>query len=124
MNIKGLILAGIVSSTISCQSVKNKAVSFDNYPIPNGSLTEMDYSPRETKFSLWSPVAEEVKVLLYESGHEGSAYQTFPMKKGTDGTWNVSVKEDLHGMFYTFNVKVDGKWSGHGNGCMPPFSCG
>ena len=72
MNIKGLILAGIVSSTISCQSVKNKAVSFDNYPIPNGSLTEMDYSPRETKFSLWSPVAEEVKVLLYESGHSGT----------------------------------------------------
>ena len=110
MNVKGLILAGIVSTTISCQSVKKEVPSFDSYPVRDGKLTEMDYTPGETKFSLWSPVAEEVKVLLYESGHEGSAYKTIPMKKGKDGTWKVDVQEDLHGKFYTFNVKVDGKW--------------
>ena len=33
MNVKGLILAGIVSTTISCQSVKKEAPSFDNYPL-------------------------------------------------------------------------------------------
>ena len=81
MNVKGLILAGIVSTTISCQSVKKDVASFDNYPVREGKLTEMDYSPAETKFSLWSPVAEEVKVLLYESGHEGSAYKTIPMER-------------------------------------------
>ena len=59
MNVKGLILAGIVSTTISCQSVKKDIVSFDDYPVREGKLTEMDYSPAETKFSLWSPVAEE-----------------------------------------------------------------
>ena len=118
MNIKGLILIGIVSSTISCQSVKKDVVSFDNYPVRDGSLTEMEYSPTETKFSLWSPMAEEVKVLLYKSGHEDSAYQTLPMTKGTDGTWKVSAKEDLHGKFYTFNVKVDGKWLGDTPGIM------
>ena len=45
MNVKGLILAGIVSTTISCQSVKKEAPSFDNYPVREGNLAEMDYSP-------------------------------------------------------------------------------
>ena len=118
MNVKNIILASIVSTTIGCQSVKKDITSFDSYPVREGELTEMDYSPAETKFSLWSPVAEEVKVLLYESGHEGSAYTTYPMEMGEDGTWRVAVKEDLHGKFYTFNVKVDGKWLGDTPGIM------
>ena len=118
MNVRNLILASIVSTTLSCQSVKKEYTSFESYPVRDGELTEMDYSPVETKFSLWSPVAEEVKVLLYESGHEGSAYETYPMKMEKDGTWKVTVKEDLHGKFYTFNVKVDGKWLGDTPGIM------
>ena len=118
MNVRNIILASIVSTTISCQSVKKDNFSFDDYPVREGGLTEMEYSPAETKFSLWSPVGEEVKVLLYESGHEGSAYVTHAMKKGTDGTWKVTISEDLHGKFYTFNVKVDGKWLGDTPGIM------
>ena len=118
MKFKGLVLAGIVSTTISCQSVKKDMRAFDQYPVREGELTEMDYSPVETKFSLWSPVADEVRVLLYESGHEGSAYQTIPMKKEKDGTWKVTVEEDLNGKFYTFNVKVGGKWLGDTPGIM------
>ena len=118
MNVRNLILASIVSTTLSCQSVKKEYTSFESYPVRDGELTEMDYSPGETKFSLWSPVADEVKVLLYESGHEGSAYETYPMTMDKDGTWKVTVKEDLHGKFYTFNVKVDGKWLGDTPGIM------
>ncbi|MBR5204567.1 MAG: type I pullulanase [Bacteroidaceae bacterium] len=118
MKFKGLVLAGIVSTTISCQSVKKDMRVFDQYPVREGELTEMDYSPVETKFSLWSPVADEVRVLLYESGHEGSAYRTIPMKKEKDGTWKATVAEDLNGKFYTFNVKVRGKWLGDTPGIM------
>ena len=118
MNVRNIILASIVTTTISCQSVKKDQLSFDDYPVREGGSTEMEYSPAETKFSLWSPVAEEVKVLLYESGHEGSAYSTHAMEKGADGTWKVTVAEDLHGKFYTFNVKVDGQWLGDTPGIM------
>ncbi len=118
MNVKNVIWASIVTTAISCQSVKKDALSFENYPVRQGELTEMEYSPSETKFALWSPMAEEVKVLLYESGHEGSAYQTLPMTKREDGTWTAAVQEDLNGKFYTFNVKVDGKWLGDTPGIM------
>ncbi len=98
--------------------MKNDYTSFEDYPVRQGQLTEMDYSPSETKFSLWSPTAEEVRVLLYESGLDGSAYQTLPMTMGEDGTWSTTAKEDLQGKFYTFNVKVDGKWLGDTPGIM------
>lgn len=118
MNVRHVIWASIVSTTISCQSVKKEYNSFDEYPVREDALTEMEYSPAETKFSLWAPTAEEVRVLLFESGNEGSASNTFPMEMGENGTWNISIKEDLKGKFYTFNVKVNGKWLGDTPGIM------
>lgn len=118
MNVKHVIWASIMSTTISCQSVKKEYTSFEEYPIPEGKLVEMEYSPIETKFTLWAPTAEEVRVLLYDSGNEGSAYQTLSLGMGEDGIWNTSIKEDLKGKFYTFNVKVNGKWLGDTPGIM------
>lgn len=118
MNVKHVIGASIMSTTISCQSVKKEYTSFEEYPIPEGKLVEMEYSPIETKFTLWAPTAEEVRVLLYDSGNEGSAYQTLSLEMGEDGIWNTSIKEDLKGKFYTFNVKVNGKWLGDTPGIM------
>ena len=118
MNVKHVIWASIMSTTISCQSVKKEYKSFEEYPIPEGKLVEMEYSPIETKFTLWAPTAEEVRVLLYDSGNEGSAYQTLSLEMGEDGIWNTSIKEDLKGKFYTFNVKVNGKWLGDTPGIM------
>ena len=118
MNVKHVIWASIMSTTISCQSIKKEYTSFEEYPIPEGKLVEMEYSPIETKFTLWAPTAEEVRVLLYDSGNEGSAYQTLSLEMGEDGIWNTSIKEDLKGKFYTFNVKVNGKWLGDTPGIM------
>lgn len=118
MNVKHVIWASIMSTTISCQSVKKEYTSFEEYPIPEGKLVEMEYSPIETKFTLWAPTAEEVRVLLYDSGNEGAAYQTLSLEMGEDGIWNTSIKEDLKGKFYTFNVKVNGKWLGDTPGIM------
>ena len=118
MNVKNVIFASIVSTAMSCQSVKKDVLSFDDYPVREGELTEMEYTPVETKFALWSPMADEVKVLLYNSGHEGSAYLTLPMSKGKDGTWTTSIQEDLNGKFYTFNVKMKGQWLGDTPGIM------
>ena len=107
-----------METTIEKHSVKNMIDSFDKYPIREGKLTELEYSSTETRFSLWSPIADEVKVLLYESGHDGPAYSTHFMEKGMDGTWKVVVPDDLDGKFYTFNVKVRGEWLGKTPGIM------
>ena len=99
-------------------SVKERKISFENDPVREGSLTEMEYTLAETRFSLWSPMADKVKVLLYESGHEGIAYCSHFMAKCDDGTWKVNVCGNLLGKFYTFNVKYRGRWLGETPGIM------
>ena len=86
--------------------------SVDNYPVRKGSLSEMEYAPNATNFHLWSPNAEEVRLMLYEEAEGGHAYETHHMELGTDGTWHVKVAEDLKGKFYTFNVKMNDQWLG------------
>ena len=118
MGVKGSILARNVSTSIDCQSDEKITLSFDNYPVREDDLTEMEYSPIETKFSLWSPVADEVKVLLYDSGYEGYPCRTIPMAMMENGTWKVSVQENLIGKFYTFNVRIKERWLGETPGIM------
>lgn len=86
--------------------------SFDAYPVRKGSLSEMEYTPSVTSFHLWSPNADEVRLMLYEEAEGGHAFQTHHMKLGDDGTWHVDVNEDLKGKFYAFNVKMQDEWLG------------
>ena len=87
-------------------------MSYELYPVRTGSLIEMEYTPEATKFTLWSPTADEVRLMLYEAGEGGHAYETVKMQSGEEGTWTAAVSKDLIGKFYTFNVKIDDKWQG------------
>ena len=91
---------------------------WEDYPMREGNLTEMVYTPSKTSFFLWSPKAEEVILLLYDSGDKGVAYQTIPMWKTQDGTWNAEVQGNLENKFYTFHVKHHGCWLGETPGIM------
>ena len=72
----------------------------------------MEYTPSVTSFHLWSPNADEVRLMLYEEAEGGHAFQTHHMQLGDDGTWHVDVNEDLKGKFYAFNVKMQDEWLG------------
>ena len=87
--------------------------SFDDYPVPDGELCEMNYSTLSTDFSLWAPTAKSVKLSLYTDGYNGMAYRTVLMKKGGNGCWKATVIGDLTGKFYDFNVRVGRKWRGN-----------
>ena len=92
---------------------KREYASYEDYPTRTGDLTEMSYTPQFTTFTVWAPTADEVKLMLFDSGDGGHAYDRFDMvHNAKDGTWSKVVEGDLLGKFYTFNVKVDGKWLG------------
>lgn len=101
-----------VTTVMSCSPTKKEYTSFELYPIRMGSLTEMEYTPLATKFFLWSPTAEEVRLMLYDAGEGGHAYETVKMELGENGTWTTSVDKDLLGKYYAFNVKINDKWQG------------
>lgn len=109
-----LAILGVTTATtvMSCSPAKKEYTSFELYPVRTGSLTEMEYAPEQTEFTLWSPTAEEVRLMLYDAGDGGHAYETVKMKPGENGTWTATVKKDLLGKFYAFNVKINDKWQG------------
>lgn len=94
----------------ACNNKTKEYTDFDDYPVYDGDDLELQYSPQESKFKVWSPAAEQVKLLLYDNGQEDNAYLTLDMKPSKDGTWSVSLKEDLKGKFYTFSIKEDDQW--------------
>ena len=113
MKLNDLAIIGVTAATVmSCTPSKKDYASYELYPVRSGSLTEMVYAPEATCFTLWAPTADEVRLMLFESGHEGNAYQTVPMNPAKEGTWEVKVDGDLKGKFYAFNVNIDGKWQG------------
>ena len=113
MKLNELALIGVAAATIvSCSPAKKEYASYELYPVRSGDLTEMEYTPATTKFSLWAPTADEVRLMLFETGEGGHAYETIPMVLGEEGTWATTVDKDLVGKFYTFNVKVNDKWLG------------
>ena len=84
---------------------------FVSYPTYSGSDLELEVDASGTHFRLWSPMASEAVVNLYDNGHTGSPYKVLPMTKdAANGTWTVSVPEQLYGKFYTFRIEQDGKW--------------
>ena len=68
------------------------------------SFNEMTYSPEATIFRLFAPAtAKKVVVRIYKDGMGGKALKTVKMAYG-DGLWTATVKGDLMGRFYTFDM--------------------
>ena len=111
-------MSAVAVATGCTSSQQHTSTPFDEYPVYEGELVEMAYTPASTRFSLWAPSAQEVRVLLYEKGQGGSAYRMVKMEPASDGMWQARVDEDLKGKFYTFNVKVDDVWQGDTPGLM------
>lgn len=113
VKLNDLVIIGVAAATVvSCAPAKNEYTSFELYPVRSGSLTEMEYAPEATRFTLWAPTADEVRLMLYEAGEGGHAYETVSMERAEEGTWKAKVEKDLKGKFYTFNVKIGEKWQG------------
>ena len=113
MKLNELALIGVATATVaSCAPAKNEYASYELYPVRSGSLTEMEYTPEVTNFTLWAPTADEVRLMLFDAGDGGHAYETVSMVSDKEGTWTAKVEKDLIGKFYTFNVKIKDKWLG------------
>ncbi|RII36029.1 type I pullulanase [Clostridium chromiireducens] len=70
-----------------------------------------EYSKESTKFVLWAPNANNVRLALF--GDDGKNYTNAPleildMNRGAQGTWNIEVKRDLKGEFYNYLVTNSG----------------
>ena len=119
MKVKYFLAMSTMAAALGCSpSQKDSYDSFDEYPVYQGKWEEMEYDPSSTRFALWAPTAQEVRVMLYKEAQGGSAWQMVPMEYGENGMWHAAVDGDLKGFFYTFNVKVNDVWLGDTPGVM------
>ena len=65
-------------------------------------FNEMSYSPSETTFRL--NASSKPTLRLYEAGRGGKAYKKVKLAPSGDNTWTATVKGDLKGKFYTFDI--------------------
>ena len=84
-------------------------VKLQEYPNYSGNDLGVTYTPKATTFKVWSPKASQVTLRLYAAGAEGEALKTIALKKGTKGTWQTKISEDIKNTYYTFQVMQDGK---------------
>lgn len=90
MNLKSLFLA-FMATTATIASAQQ--------------FQEMQYTPQSTTFRLFAPNdAKTVKLRIYDQGQGGKALKTVKMSRTADEQWTATVKGDLMGRFYTFDI--------------------
>lgn len=61
-----------------------------------------------TLFRLWAPTAQQVILQLYKAGNGGEVIDRIPMHQGEKGLWSYETPRDLDGIYYDYQVTVDG----------------
>ena len=89
---KKLIFAGLLSMLLPHQVVAQ-------------TFKEVSYAPQATKFQLFAPNdAKQITVRVYKDGLGGKAIKRVKMQKTGNECWTATIKGDLMGMFYTFDM--------------------
>lgn len=110
MKIKSLFNLLFVTVLLSsCQTKKTEYKNYDDYPATQESLW-LDYNKEATVFKIWSPTATEVQVHLFNDGYQGKPEATHQMESDKNGVWKLKLDGDLEGTYYTYQVKIGGKW--------------
>ena len=98
-------LMGTMAAALMVSCASDSALT-----VPTATLEECVYKGNKTEFAVWAPDAQAAKLRLYNTAEETEAFKTVDMKLGKDGLWKATVKEDVKGALYTFQVKKNGQW--------------
>ena len=101
---------------------------FEKYYNYDGNDLGVTYTSTQTTFKVWSPVAANISLYLYNSdtssAYDGAdKYKGWHMNYTEHGVWTLTVLGDLaHDEYKYFNYYVD-TWSTSGT-CMDPYATG
>ena len=107
--------------TVTCNGVSAKvnapsyysSAEFEELYTYTGDDLGATWTKEKTSFRLWAPTATAVTINLYQSGTPGTEdlIERIDMTADVKGTWVAEKTGDLHGVYYTYSVTVDGKTS-------------
>ena len=74
----------------------------------NGNDLGAVYTKQSTQFRLWAPTADSVRICFYATGDGSEAVEVQDMQADEGGTWVYTKEGDLHQLYYTYLVNVNG----------------
>lgn len=80
-----------------------------DYEVYTGNDLGAVYSPKMTRFKVWAPEAEFVKLNLYKQGEGDNLIEQHIMKKSANGTYVFEKQGDCNGIYYTYTVVNHGE---------------
>ncbi|MEM6397458.1 MAG: type I pullulanase [Bacteroidota bacterium] len=107
-----LLCLFILLTAMYCSPELPSYDSFDEYPVYEGDDLGITYSPEATTFKLWSPAAEQARVLIYDDDGkdlEAEPLQTLDMTR-EDGVWSYRLAGDQLGKYYVYQIMQGGRW--------------
>ena len=80
-----------------------------DYEVYEGNDLGAVYTPKMTRFKVWAPEAESVKLNLYKQGEGDNLIEQHVMKKSVNGTYVFEKQGDCSGIYYTYTVVNHGE---------------
>ncbi len=101
--------AMICEQTIQAQTMIDES-TLSAMPAYEGTDLGVTVGRSGTVFKLWSPMADSVRVNIYDSANSPHPASVIAMTESGDGTWTARLDRQAYGKFYTFNVSHGGRW--------------
>lgn len=67
------------------------------------------YTKKMTEFRLWAPTASQVVLNVFREGLGDNKLDSIEMAPAENGTWVYKMPGDQNGIYYTYDVTVNGK---------------
>ncbi len=84
---------------------------YKEWPEYGGNDLGLTYSQSYSQFRIWSPIAQEAHLLIYNDGLYGHPEKIYKMNQDVSGTWLYSADGNLEGKFYAFTIRINNRWS-------------
>jgi pullulanase len=98
------LINSIISSAQVSQNTDN------NFPMYNGNDLGVQYDSTLSIFKIWSPMAEMVRLNIYNTDSATTVSEKVNLNKSEKGVWEIAIKKDLKNKYYTFQIQQDKKW--------------
>jgi len=85
-------------------------IDFSVYPSFNEEPLGISYSKEKTRLTSWAPTASMVLFRIYSHGTAGELLEVIQMTKGKLGVWFAELDGDCHGLYYTIQCQIEGRW--------------
>jgi len=95
-----------------CAGQRGVYNGFEEYPSSEETDLWTEYDEQATVFRIWSPMAEKVRLNLFEKGNGGLAMAQHFLAEDENGLWKKRLAGDLKGRYYTYQIMIDGQWLG------------